>query len=202
MKLFHSPNSPFVRKVMVAALELGLDDRIQLIPCAPHPTRPNQELAEQNPLLKIPTLITDDGEALYPSGLICEYLDELDGRHRLFPAQARDRRTALLEHALGDGILDAALLGRYETTRPAELQWPDWLQGQLRKVEAGLNELERRVQNFGERMDIGTITLACALGYLDFRYADLDWRQRYPLTAQWYQHFSQRPSLARTQPQS
>lgn len=202
MKLFYSPTSPYVRKVVAAAIELGLDDKLQHIPFSPHPTRYNAELTAGNPLGKVPALLLESGEAIYPSSLICEYLDGLDGQKRLFPAQGLARRQALLEQALGDGLLDAALLARYELGRPVALQWSEWIQGQIRKIEDALDELERRVDTLEGRVDIGTLTLACALGYLDLRYAELAWRVRCPKAAAWYAGFSQRESMLRTEPQT
>src|ERR1700690_3917047 len=144
MKIFYSATSPYVRKCLVAAHELGLRERIELVAAAPHPVNRDQSVVARNPLGKIPTLITDDGMVLYDSRVVCEYLDTLAGG-RLFPAGGVARWTALVEQSLADGILDAAVLVRYETfTRPETLRWPEWTSGQLDKVICGLQEIERR----------------------------------------------------------
>src|ERR1700690_3555295 len=155
MKIFYSATSPYVRKCLVAAHELGLRERIELVAAAPHPVNRDQSVVARNPLGKIPTLITDDGIVLYDSRVVCEYLDTLAGG-KLFPAGGA-RWTALVEQSLGDGMLDAAVLARYETfTRPETLRWPEWTSGQLDKVICGLQEIERRAGDFGARIDIGT----------------------------------------------
>ena len=117
MKLRYSPTSPYVRKVMVVALETGLAERIERIPTTVAPTKYNEEVARENPLVKVPALTTDDGMVLYDSPVICEYLDTLHGGQKLFPATGKTRWTALRQQALADGILDAAILGRYEILR-------------------------------------------------------------------------------------
>src|ERR1700728_4371064 len=120
MKLRHAPASPFVRKVMVAAHELGLVQRIELVPTTVTPVQANDVLAAENPLMKVPSLVTDDGQALFDSPVICEYLDSLTGGGKLFPAAGAARWTALRQQALGDGILDALILCRYELVRPED----------------------------------------------------------------------------------
>jgi glutathione S-transferase len=200
MKLFHAPASPFVRKCLVAAAELGLRERIELLPSAAHPVNRDRTIVAHNPLGKIPTLLTDEGAALYDSRVICEYLNAL-GDGRLLPREGAARWSVLVEQALADGIMDAAVLARYETAvRPEALHWSDWLRGQLEKVESGLDELETRAGRFGNRVDLGTIAFGCALGYLDFRFASLGWRERRPSTAAWFARFDARPSMAATRP--
>lgn len=201
MKLFHSSASPFVRKVTVTALELGLDPRIERLPAAASPVQFNTVVAAHNPSGRVPTLLTDDGMALYDSAVICEYLDALDGRHRIFPASGAPRWRALQAQALGDGLLEAALLARYEgTLRPESCRWPAWTEGQLRKVGASLDALQDWVADADDAFDIGHITLACALGYLDFRFPDLAWREGRSEVAAWFEAVRQRPSMVATQP--
>jgi glutathione S-transferase len=201
MRIFFSPASPYVRKVMAVAIELGLDGRIEKLPSAVSPVMRDDTVARLNPLGKVPTLITDDGEALYDSRVICEYLAALAGDGRILPPAGPARWRALTEQAMADGMLDAALLTRYERMlRPAERQWDDWEQGQLAKVEAGLAEIEARAPSFGDRVDLGTIAIVCALSYLDFRFAHLDWRVRAPRAAAWHAVLDARPSLAATRP--
>ena len=202
MKLFHSPASPYVRKCMVVAHETGLAARIELLPSAAHPVNRDRSIVERNPLGKVPTLITDDGDALYDSRVICEYLDARAGA-RLFPAAGPARWRALTDQALGDGILDAALLVRYETgMRPEPLRWADWTAGQLDKMHTGLARIEAQAEGLAGRVDIGTITLGCVLGYFDLRFAHLDWRQAHPRAAAWFEGFNARPAMQATVPRA
>ena len=198
MKLFYSVTSPFVRKCLVAAHELGIAGRIELVPAAPHPVNRDAGVVARNPLGKIPTLVTDEGATLYDSRVACEYLDA-EGGGRLFPRDGSARWDALTRQSLGDGIMDAAILVRYETfARPEPLRWPEWVAGQTEKVTAGLAAIERQAAQFGARVDIGTITLACALAYLDLRMGHLGWRERHPATAAWFGPFAERPSMVAT----
>lgn len=200
MKLFYSATSPFVRKCLVSAQELGLRERLELLPANPHPVNRDRPLVARNPLGQIPTLLTDDGVVLYDSRVICEYFDSLSGG-RLIPAAGAARWTALVDQSLADGILDAAVLSRYETAvRPESLRWPDWIGGQIDKVNCSLAEIERRALGFGERVDLGTIAIACALGYLDFRFSSLAWRSRHPHAAAWFAIFAARGSMTATLP--
>jgi glutathione S-transferase len=200
MKLRYSPASPYVRKVIIVALEGGLAERIEKVPTAAVPVKANEALQAENPLVKLPSLTTDTGETLYDSPVICEYLDSLHSSARLFPAAGPARWTALRRQALGDGILDAAILIRYETTvRPKELQWADWVDGQMRKVRGALDALEG--ERLGGAFDIGTLTIGCALGYLDFRFPSEDWRKTRPKLAAWFGEISRRPSMKATEPQ-
>ncbi|HTX06269.1 MAG TPA: glutathione S-transferase [Steroidobacteraceae bacterium] len=199
MQLYFSPTSPYVRKVRISAQELGFGEKIELISIALTPINPDDALRSSNPLGKIPTLITDDGDALYDSPVICEYLDALAGGHRLFPAAGPARWRALRRQALADGILDAAVLLRYEQTlRPKELRWQEWVDGQWLKMRTGLDALER--EHLEGAFDIGAVSIACALGYLDFRYASEGWRASRPRLTAWAGGISQRPSLRATVP--
>lgn len=195
MKLYFSPTSPFVRKCLVCAHEHGLDKGIILLPSAAHPVQRDGQLIGDNPLGQVPTLITDDGLALYDSRVICEYIDNLGGG-RLFPREGRARWQALALQALADGMLDAALLTRYEqAVRPEPLRWADWTAGQLDKLATSMAALERDIGALQGRVDIGTLALGCALWYLELRFADLGWRARFPGLAAWDAAFSQRPSM-------
>jgi glutathione S-transferase len=202
MKLRYSPTSPYVRKVMVVALETGLAERIERIPTTVAPTKPNDEVARENPLVKVPALTTDDGFVLYDSPVICEYLDTLHDGAKLFPASGQARWLALRQQALGDGILDAAILGRYEILRPKEYQWQDWLDAQMRKVRGALAALEMEAEagDLGGPLTIGHITIACALGYLDFRYQSEAWRTKHRRLAVWAEEVAQRKSIQLTAP--
>jgi len=197
MRLHHNTMSPFVRKVMVLAHETGLADRIEPENRMMTPVSPDAALCVDNPLGKIPSLVLDDGSTLYDSRVICEYLDSLHGGPKMFPAGAA-RWTALRRQALGDGILDAAVNTRYETfLRPQERRWDDWIDNQKKKVARSLDVVEAEDL---AGIDIGTITIACALGYLDFRFADEDWRSGRPRLEAWYEEFARRPSMIATVP--
>jgi glutathione S-transferase len=199
MKLLYSDTSPFARKCLVTAHELGLQDQIELLAVSSGPTRPDKALVAENPLGKVPTLITDD-KVLYDSRVICEYLDWY-GKGRLRAPHDSTRWAVLLDEALADGMMDAAVLARYEMAlRPEALRWKEWSGGQLAKVTNGLAELERRAAQFDHRVDVGTIALACALGYLDLRYATLGWRTQFPGIAAWFDRFSARDSMVATRP--
>jgi len=199
MKLYYSAASPFVRKCLVVAHELGLRDRIETIPANAHPVTRDPALLGVNPLGQVPTLVLDDGSTLYDSRVICDYLNTLAGGEIIPGGDAR--YAALREEALADGVTDAALLTRYETfARPEALRWAEWIAGQLDKVACGLASLEPRASDFGDRVDIGTIAWACSLGYLDFRFASLAWRDRHPNAAAWFEWFGGRESMTTTRP--
>ncbi|WP_304186348.1 glutathione S-transferase N-terminal domain-containing protein [Phenylobacterium aquaticum] len=200
MKLYYSNASPFARKVLVAAHELGLADRIELVTAMVTPTAANPEVAAANPLSKVPTLITDDGQAIYDSRVIVDYLDTL-GARTLAPTSGAARFAVLTELAAADGLLDAALLARYEQMlRPEPLRWADWTQGQLDKVRRTLDHFETLTLKAEGDVGIVEIAVACGLGYLDFRFASEDWRATRPKLAAFYAVFSQRPSWPITDP--
>ncbi|VFR21301.1 Glutathione S-transferase family protein [plant metagenome] len=202
LQLLYAPTSPYVRKVMACAHLCGLVDRIEWLDSAANPIRRDARIAVHNPLAKVPTLILPDGQPLYDSRVICEYLADLGGNPHLFPAAGPQRWQALTRQALGDGLLDAALLARYESTaRPSEWQWPAWREAQLTKVAACLDTIETLAPNLALDMpSIGELTLGCALGYLDFRFPELDWRARHPAAAGWEASFRALPALQATLP--
>jgi len=143
----------------------------------------------------VPTLFTDDGQVLYDSRVICAYLNHL-GHGSLIPEGDARWQTLTLQ-ALGDGMLAACLIARYEdVARPEALQWPQWRAAQLDKVHTGLAHLARQIDALNGRVDLGSLTIACLLWYLDLRFSDLDWRAHHADIARWYADFSQRPSLA------
>ena len=195
MKLYFSPTSPYVRKCLVVAHELGLVGRIELLAGNAHPVNRDPTIVAANPLGKVPTLICDDGRVLYDSRVICEYLDDLGGG-ALFPRSGAARWQALTLQALADGMLDAALLARYEdVARPEALRWAEWRAAQLDKVATSMAALDAAPASLEARVDIGTLALACALSYLDLRFAELSWREHYPAVAGWHAQFSQRASM-------
>jgi glutathione S-transferase len=199
MKLFFAAASPFARKVIVCAAELGI--ALERVPAAPHPINRDRSVVASNPLGKVPTAVADDGTALYDSRVICEYVDALAGGGRLFPAPGPARWRALTEQSLADGLMDAGILLRYEAlTRPPEKQSEEWRAGQMDKITCALDELERTASGLGDRCDIGTITVGCALGWLDFRFGDMGWRKGRPALAAWFERFDARPSMAGSRP--
>jgi glutathione S-transferase len=200
MQLHYNIASPFARKVLAVAIETGLDVRIERVKRLMTPVAPDALLNADNPLGKIPCLVTDDGMALYDSPVICEYLDSLHHGARMFPSGPA-RWTALRRQALADGIMDAAVLTRYETfLRPQEVRWDAWIDSQKQKFLRALDALEFEGASLGV-VDIGTLAIACALGYLDFRFPDDDWRAGRPRLAAWLEQFAQRPAIANTAPQ-
>ena len=198
MKLHWSPRSPYVRKVMVCAHELGLVDRLELVRSVAAMRTPNEALMRDNPLSKIPTLVLDSGAVLFDSAVICEYLNDL-ARGPLFPRQGEERWSALRWHALGDGLLDALILWRNERERAMPLR--ELLTAFERKVEATLDALDGEAEALAlAPFAIGHVALGCALGYLDYRFGGFDWRARAPRLSAWYAMLCERPSFARTVP--
>jgi glutathione S-transferase len=199
MKLHWSPRSPFVRKVMVVVHELGLADRITCVRTVAATTKPHAELMQDNPLSKIPTLMLDDGMVIYDSPVICEYLDGLDGAPKLHPAEPKARLAALRRQALGDGFLDMLVLLRDERMR-AHSSDLHKASAAVRKA-AVLNSLDREADSLAATpFGIGHIAIGCALSYLDFRYADENWRKGHPRIANWHATFAARPSVHATEP--
>ena len=196
MKMFHSPASPYARKVRICAIARGLDARIELVPCNPNVSPP--ELLAQNPLSKIPTLITDDGVALFDSPVICEYLDSLGDALPMFPEHGAARWRALKLQAMGDGILDACVPRRGELAKPKEAGRDALIARWRAAVERTLDALEAALPHTSK--DIGTITVACALGYLDFRFPQEPWRATRPKLASWFEGISQDEAVAATVP--
>lgn len=202
MTLFHSPTSPFVRKVMVLLHETGQLGRVALQEVQLSPTSPSAAVNARNPAGKIPALLLADGNVLYDSRVILDYLDQQHVGEPLIPPSGSARWRRLTLASLADAVLDAAVLMRYESfLRPEDLRWPQWLEGQQAKIERALQHLEEQaIAELSCRFDIAAIGVACALGYLDLRQPELGWRQRCPQLAAWYAEVSQRPSLQATQP--
>lgn len=193
MKLYHAAASPFARKVVACAIARGIEDLITLVPT----TGESVELAAHNPLGKLPCLITDDGVTLFDSRVICAFLDTVGEGFSMFPAHGL-RIRALQLQALGDGICDAAVLRRGEMLRARDLDRDAVMAAQAVKVSRALDMLEADLP--ASHVDIGTIAMACALGYLDLRYAHEPWREGRPGLAAWYVLMQTHPCLARTVP--
>jgi glutathione S-transferase len=202
LKLFHSPASPYVRKVLVSAHEKGVAHQIELLPSAAGPVKRDQTIIPHNPSGKVPTAVLPDGQALFDSRVICAYVDTLSETPRLVPTSHDERFRVLTLEALADSILDAALLCRYETVmRPEEKRWADWYNGQMEKIDSGLDDLSRNwLGRLQGSVSAGSIAVACTLGYLDFRFADKDWRTGRNALADWYGVFAERESMKATWP--
>jgi glutathione S-transferase len=196
MKLAYSPNSPYVRKCLASAIARGIEGRIELWTV---PTT-DPSLAAVNPLSKVPTLLTDDGVALYDSPVICQYLDSIGDAPPLIPAPGAARWNALRQEALADGILDATQPRRREVALPQDEGRRDYIALQQGKVTRALDVLEAEAGSLGALATIGEIAIGCALGYLDFRYPHEPWRPGHPKLEAWYARASALPPLARTAP--
>ena len=202
MKLYYSQTSPFARKVRLAAEHLGLTDRIELVAAVTTPVAEDAALAAATPLGKLPALVLDDGTVLFDSRVIVEYLDQLAGGGGLIPPASDPARWRSLRiQATADGLLDAAVLARYEVAlRPEAFRWSDWTQAQTRKVTRAVAALEADAAGLATGPALDAIATACALGYLDFRFAELDWRAKAPGLAAFYAAFSKKPEMAWTDP--
>ena len=201
MKLHWSPRSPFVRKVMVFAHETGLAGRIELARTQAAATQPNRDLMRINPLGKIPTLIADDGAVLFDSTVICEYLDSLHAGPKLFPREPAQRWRALRWHSLGDNMLDNLVPWRNERLRPGPQQSPETLAAYDLKMRAAVSLLDAEAAMLGEApVSIGHVAVGVALGYIDFRFPDLRWRDGHDRVAAWYEAWARRPSMRETMP--
>ena len=164
------------------------------------PVAPNADVDKHNPIGKIPALSVK-GIDLFDSPVICEYLDSQHKTRKLFPRKGRDRWVALRQQAMADGLLDAALLARYEgALRPEDKRWSEWSQGQVKKMNGVLDQLEAEAKSLKGKLNIGTISVVCALGYLDLRFADMGWRDKRPKLAKWYTQTSKLPSIKATVP--
>jgi glutathione S-transferase len=196
MTLHWSPRSPYVRKTMIAVHEMGLQDRIRIVRTVVGGTAPHLDLMRINPLGKIPTLELDDGSVLYDSPVIIEYLDTLHTGPKLYPAAWPERLVALRRHALGQGMLDAALPLLSEGFRSAEKQSEPHKELWRAKLRACVEALESEAEALGESsFSVGHIAIGVALSYLDFRFAAMAWRDGHPRLAAWHATFDARPSV-------
>jgi glutathione S-transferase len=203
MRLLGSLTSPYVRKVRIVLAEKKLDYKFELEDV----WSTDSKIAQANPLGKVPCLIMEGGEAVFDSRVIVEYVDTLSPVGRLIPEKGRERAEVRTWEALGDGLLDAAILVRLEQTwnGRTELQRsPAWTERQMGKVRAAVRAMS---QGLGERpwaagnhMTLADIAVGCALGYLDFRFPQLAWRGDYPNLAKLYDKLSQRASFVDTAP--
>ncbi|ETR76219.1 glutathione S-transferase [Afipia sp. P52-10] len=200
MKLFWSSRSPFVRKVMVAVHEIGVADRIETQRVVVSANNPNAEVMAINPLNKIPTLIRDDGSAIYDSRVICEFLDQVYGKKTLFPSDPARRWEALRRQALGDGLMEVIVLLLGERARAEGLRSEPHLSTHQLKIKTTLDCLEREAPPPpADTVDIGDIAIASGLSHLDFRFAADNWRQGRAKLAAWHAAMAGRPSMKATE---
>lgn len=197
MKLYWSSTSPFVRKVVVSAHELGLSDRLETIPTRVAPSKPDPALLPYNPLGQLPTLVLDDGTALYDSLVIIEYLEHLAGGTKLIPSSPEQRIEELRLHALCNGFLDLLVQWRIESLKDSkQIALINAFNLKASKIWTSLEQAVEGVakQPFG----LSSITLAIVAEYADFRFPKLGWREKFPALSSWHQSIQSRPSLAST----
>jgi glutathione S-transferase len=196
MKLAFSAGSPFARKVRIAAIELGLIDKIEFVPTSVAPAQSNDEYSKITPLKKLPVLILDNGDVILDSYVIVEYLDELAGGGKLIPASGPDRWRVKSDHSMLQGMLDSMLLCRYERmVRAPELKWQGWADDHWNRAWSGMARFNDKPEVLSRPLDIVQISLACVLGYADYRYADCGWRKAYPNLDAFNERMLSRPSI-------
>ena len=201
MKLIGSVTSPYVRKVRVVLADKKLDYSFEL----ENVWSPDTTIGAANPLGKVPCLVMEDGSAMYDSRVIVEYLDTLTPVCKLLPANSRDRANVKVREALADGVLDAAVLAFLERTqRPEELRYQPWVERQMGKVRAGLavmaDQLGEQPFCMGIHYTLADVAVGCTLGWLSFRFPEIDWRGDYPNLARLFDKLSERPSFKDTVP--
>ncbi|MDZ4093389.1 MAG: glutathione S-transferase family protein [Paracoccaceae bacterium] len=197
MKLFMVGASPFARKVRAVGVQLGLEDRLEIVIFNPHKRPP--DLVAQNPLSKVPTLIDDDGRPHIDSYTICEYLATLASDSDLIPQSGEPRRLVLFRHALAHGIMEAAVTRRLESLRAPEPDRLGWIQTQRQTIARTLDWFEADPALDGP-LTLDRLTLAAALGFLDFRFPDDGWRAGRPRLTDWQEKTDLSPALDRTRP--
>lgn len=203
MKLAYSLASPFARKIRIAAMELGLFDKIEfIVPIKAVPVTENEEYVRNvSPLRKIPALILDSGQVIVDSYVIAEYLDELAGGGKLIPASGPAKWQVKTDHSILQGMLDALLLCRYEKMlRPPEFLWAGWADDQFKRAWDGLARYEAHADVLTRPLDIVQISIICVLGYLDFRFPDCGWRKAFPKLDAFHEKMMQRESVKTTLP--
>ena len=198
MKLFFAPASPFTRKVRIVAIEKGLHDRIELVTAPPMKNLP--ELHRANPMGGIPALLLEDGESLYDSPVICEYLDSLAEKPRLFPASGMERFRALRSQALADGLMEFAVEIVYERRRTDAEISQSVIARRTKGIERTLAAIDAEIADLPETPDIRHIGFGAALGYVSFRLPEINWQKAHPSMQDWFETFSRRPSMKETEP--
>lgn len=198
MKLHYSPASPFARKAWVTAIECGFGEKLELAATNPHESMP--ELVRANPFSKVPALEPDDGEIVIESLLICEYLDDLAGGGVVLPKDRAKRLAVLRKHALGNGLMEVSVLRRVESLRAKEADREKNIARQAAITKRVLDRLEADARSLDETLDLGNLSFAIALDYLDFRFASDAWREGRPTLSAWHERYSKRDSLKATMP--
>lgn len=205
MQLFVTPASPWVRRVVVSIVELGLQEKVSRIQTRwPHDwatkTTPfTPAFADATPVGRIPAMVTPEGLRLVDSFVIIDYLNAEHGEHRLLPAQGAARWKILSQTALATGVLEAQISRRAELLRTVD-QSADFIEKMKVRALRCFEALDKDAPDFSETPDLAQITIACACGFADFRYSDDNWRDAAPRLAEWYEVFSQRPSMLATIP--
>ncbi len=201
MRLLFNDASPYARKCAVVAHEKGLADQVEIDRIMIY----EREIRDKNPLNKIPCLILDDDTGLFDSFVICDYLDRIGTGPKLIPADGEARTRVLRTHAIGQGLTDAALILRTQVMRDAKLDTPlpkDWyIERQWDAIKASCKTVDKEIASLHGDIDLGQISIATGLGYLDLRFPDSAWRQHAPKLADWYTEFVKRPSMQATAPQ-
>lgn len=197
MKLVFSPSSPFARKVRIAAIELGLIDKIEFTSAKVVPGEANDDyIRDVSPVKKLPALILDNGDVIVDSYVIVEYLDELAGGGKLIPASGPARWRVKSDHSILQGMLDSMLLCRYEkAVRPEQFRWQAWSDDHWNRAWQGMSRFEQRIDTLSGPLDVVQIGVVCVLGYADFRFADCGWRKAYPKLAAFHEKMMQRESV-------
>lgn len=198
MKLYFAPNSPYARKCRVIILEKGLQDRVEGIIVMPLENPP--ELLAISPLATVPALLTDNSKLLCESPVICEYLNSLAPEPQLFPGTGKERFDMLGLAALADGVMDAAVACVLEGRRPAEKRWDEWINRKETAIRRTIALLAHRTFEVDAPLHIGIINTLVALNYVSFRLPHIDWREKNPALAAWYDKAILRPSFAATAP--
>ncbi len=196
MKLYHSFASPFVRKVLVTAIECGLKDEIEIV--TSNPLDSESVLIGANPLSRVPALSLEDGTTLINSPLLCEYLIDRAGRFDLLPREGAERWKILRWQALADGVMETAVPRSLERRRPEQEQSPHWIDRWATNIARTLDTLEEEIGDLPEGPTLAHIAIACALGYLQFRHPDIDWREGRPRLTAWEAQFDERPAMVET----
>ena len=201
MKLYGSLTSPFVRAVRIAAIELKLADEIEFVATVVKPTAPNRSFGKDaNPLRRVPALETANGEILVDSRVIIEHLNNV-GRGTFIPEEPGARVACLNRHAIVAGATEALVSAMYETRlRPAEFQWPDWVDDQIDKAEKALDWAEANLDGFSQSFDLSAAALICLLDYAEFRFAERDWRKGRVKLDGYVSAMSARSSIRETTP--
>jgi glutathione S-transferase len=200
MKLLFTPPSPYARKVRIVAAEKRIE--LEMVPVVL--SAPDCPVNEHNPLGKIPVLLLDDGDSLFDSRVIVEYLDNRTPLARLIPQEHSSRISVRRWEALADGVCDAAVAALMESRRPEQMQDPAFIAKQLGKVERGLKALSQELGNnkwcVGDAFSLADVAVGCVLGYLELRYKNINWQQQYPNLAEYYAELMTRASFKESAP--